>query len=169
VRPGRLVVLVGALVATGALYLKHLEVDDALFRGLGGERVPTIWQEVGKWGRPAVVLAAALLVALCFRPLTGAWDRGGSVVAVMLGVAALAGVLVAARAAGNDAAVVTAALASAGSPESGAAAGVGFWVAAGGCGVVTAGALWDLARAWRRRGPEGGRESVVEDHPAALE
>jgi hypothetical protein len=144
-RPARLGILVGTLVGTGALYLKHLAVDGAAFRSLGGGRIPTIWQELGKWGRPGAALLAASLVALAYRSHAGWWDRVGAIAAVALGGAAVAGGVLAMGVAGDDAALVAAALGQGGG---GASAGLGFWVVLGGGGIVTAGAVWDLVAAW---------------------
>ena len=172
-RPARLAVLVGTLVGTGALYLKHLAVDGAAFRSLGGERVPTIWQELGKWGRPAAALLAASLVALAFRSHNGWWDRAGAIVAVLLGGAAVAGGVLAMGVAGDDAALVAAALEqAAGSGGGGASAGFGFWVVLGGGGIVAAGALWDLVAAWwgaGRGASPGPAASAGEKDAAAFE
>jgi len=158
-RPGRLAVLVGTLVATGALYLRHLAVDAAAFRSLTGVSVPTIWQEVGKWGRPAAVLLAATVVASSFRPAAGQIDR---VVAV--------GAALAWQAAGDDAAIVAAALRGAGVADPGASAGGGFWPLVAGAGGAGVGALWDLITSCQGGGPAGPGEppSVGEEDAAAV-
>jgi hypothetical protein len=163
-RPGRLAVLLGTLVATGALYLKHLAVGDAAFRAVTGASVPTIWQELGGWGRPAAALLAAGLVAVSFRPGAGLLDRTGAVVALLLAAAAAAGGALAREAAGDDAAVVTAALGAAGAEGSHASAGPGFLILLVGTGVVAIGAFWDAAAAW-----QGGRPSIPESPPSVGE
>lgn len=160
-RPGRLILLVGTLAATGALYLPHLAVDATTFRLLTGERTPTIWQELGNWGRPAAVLLAAGLVAVAFRPGAGALDRWGGVVGGMLAAAALAGSVLARQQAAGDAALVSSALGQAVEGGAGASAGSGFWLLLAGVGAVVAGVVWDLADAWR--GGAGGGSVGEED------
>ena len=169
-RSGRLAVLVGTLVATGALYLKHLAVDGAAFRAVTGGSVPSIWQELGRWGRPAAALLAAGMVAASFRPGSGLPGRVGSVAGLLLAVGAVAGGLLAWQGAGDDAAVVAAALEQAVAGGPGAAAGLGFWVLVTGTGVVAVGALWDLVAAWRGEGKRspGGTPSVGEEDAAAV-
>ena len=76
-RPARLVVLAGLLVAAGGLYLRYLRVDGEAFAGLAGREAPTIWAEFGTPERIAAVAAVAVLVALAFRPHTGSWDLWG--------------------------------------------------------------------------------------------
>lgn len=164
-RPGRLAVLVGTLVATGALYLGHLMVDDAAFRAITGADVPSIWQELGQWGRPAAALLAAGLVAVAFRPSSGPADRLGGIAALLLAVGAAAGVVLAWQVAADDASVVSTALGAGGS---GASAGLGFWVLLAGAGGAAVGALWDLVAAGRAEGGVGGAPSVGEQNPAPL-
>lgn len=165
-RPGRLVVLVGTLVATGALYLKHLSVDAVTFRVLTGGGVPSIWQELGGWGRPAVALLAGGLVAFAFRPGAGALDRWGAIAGVLWATAAVAGGVLARQVAASDAAVVSTALGRAVEGGGGASAGAGFWLLIAGASVAAAGAGWDLAAAWRG----GSRaDSVGEEDPPAVE
>jgi hypothetical protein len=165
-RPGRLAVLVGTLVATGALYLKHLAVDATAFRALTGGAVPTIWQELGSWGRPAAALLAGGLVAVAFRPGSGLLDRWGGVAGGLLAGVALAGGVLARQAAAADASAVSAALGQAVEGGAGACAGVGFWLLLAGLAAVGAGVLWDLAGAWLGEGSGG---SVGEADPPAVE
>jgi hypothetical protein len=169
-RPGRLVMLVGALVATGALYLKHLAVGDTAFRAVTGGSVPTIWQELGEWGRPAATLLAAGLVVVSFRPGAGLLDRVGAVVALLLSAGAVAGGVLARQVAGDDAAVVAAALGPAGAGSPDAAAGPGFWLLLAGTAVVAVGAFWDGVAAWlgRRSAGPGAPPSVGEEDAAGL-
>lgn len=165
-RPGRLVVLVGTLVATGALYLKHLSVDPATFRALTGGAVPSIWQELGRWGRPAAALLAAGLVAFAFRPGTGALDRWGAAAGALLAAGGVAGGMLARQAAGADAAVVAAALDRAVEVGGSVSPGAGFWVLVAGAAVAVVGVGGDLAAAWRGRSPAG---SVGEEDPPAVQ
>jgi len=165
-RSGRLTVLVGTLAATGALYLKHLAVDAASFRLLTGEEVPSIWQELGSWGRPATALLAGGLVAVAFRPGSGAIDRWGGAVAGLLAAAAVAGSVLARQAAATDATVVSAALGRAVEGGGGASAGAGFWLLVAGAAATLAGVGWDLAGARRGGGPAG---SVGEGDTAAVQ
>jgi len=165
-RPGRLTVLVGTLVATGALYLKHLAVDATTFRLLTGEEAPTIWQELGSWGRPAAALLAGGLVAVAFRPGTGALDRWGGVVAGLLAAAAVAGSVLARQEAAGDAAVVSSALGQAVEGGAGASAGAGFWLLVAGAAATLVGVGWDLAAIRRGAGPAG---SVGEGDAAAVQ
>jgi len=169
-RPGRLAVLVGTLVATGALYLRHLAVDAAAFRSLTGVSVPTIWQELGKWGRPAAVLLAAALVASSFRPASGQIDRVAAVCAALLATGAVAAAALAWQAAATDAAIVAAALRGAGVADPGASAGRGFWPLVAGAGGAGVGALWDLITSCQGGGPAGPGEppSVGEEDAAAV-
>jgi len=169
-RPGRLTVLLGTLVATGALYLTHLAVGEVAFRAVTGAGVPTIWQELGGWGRPAAALLAAGLVAVSFRPGAGLLDGAGAVVALLLAAGAVAGGALAWQAAGDDAAVVAAALGAGGSEGPAASAGPGFWILLVGTGVVAVGAFWDAAAAWqgRRRGVLEAPPSVGEENAAAF-
>ncbi len=170
-RPGRLALLVGTLVATAALYLKHLAVDASVFGLLTGGSVPTIWQELGKWGRPAAALAAAALVALAFRPASGGLDRWGGLTAGLLAGGAAAGGVLARQGAATDAGVVSAALGRVAEEGGGASPGVGFWLLLGGVALVGAGVAWDLtaARWGRAQGGAGGPSSVGEENPAALQ
>jgi hypothetical protein len=164
-RPGRLAVLVGTLAATGALYLNHLDVDGAAFRVLTGGSVPSIWQELGKWGRPVAALLAAGLVAVAFRPGAGALDWWGSAVGVLLAGGAVAGGWLVRQAAAADAAVVSAALGEAAAGGPGASAGAGFWLLLAGTAVAAAGVLWDVVVAWRGR---ASAPSVGEQDPPAV-
>ena len=168
-RPGRLAVLVGTLVATGALYLQHLAVDDAALGALTGGSLPSIWGELGRWGRPGAVLAAAALVGLSFRPESGAFDRPGGVGTLLLAAGALAGGVLAWQVAGEDAATLTAALGQAGI-EGQASAGPGFWMLLAGTGGAVIGAVWDLiASRWNRgRTPTGEPPSVGEEDATAV-
>jgi hypothetical protein len=167
-RPGRLVVLVGTLVASGALYLQHLAVDGAAFRALSGGSVPTIWQELGRWGRPAAVLLAAALVALSFRPGSGPIDRFGAVGAVLVAAGAVAGGILGWQAAGDDAVAVAVALGQAGAGNRGASAGPGFWVLLSGTGGAAIGAIWDFLSSGRGRARPVGSPSVGEEDAAAV-
>ena len=169
-RPGRLVVLAGTLVASGALYLQHLAVDGTAFRALSGGSVPTIWQELGRWGRPAAVLLAAALVALSFRPGSGPIDRLGAAGAVLVAAGAVAGGVLGWQAAGDDAAVVAVALGQAGVGNRGASAGPGFWLLLSGTGGAAIGAIWDLlsSRQGGGRAHPGGSPSVGEEDAAAV-
>lgn len=170
-RPGRLALLVGILLASAALYLKHLAVDAAAFGVLGGGSVPTIWQELGRWGRPAAVLLIAALVALAFRPVSGLLDRGGGLAAGLLAAGAVAGGVLARQAAAADAAVVSAALTRLVHQGGSASAGFGFWLLLGGTALAGVGVAWDLA-AIRQGGSERGASrpsSGGEDDPAALQ
>lgn len=162
-RPGRLAVLVGTLLAAGALYLRHLVVDGAAFSAATGNGVPSIWQELGKWGRPTAAVLAAALVATSFRPNEGLLDRVGAAAAVLLAAAGAAGALAARQAAADDAAVLSAALGS--TPAS---AGVGYWVLLAGAVGAAAGAVWDLAAAWGI-GPARRAASVGEEDAAAVQ
>ena len=168
-RPGRLAVLVGTLVATAALYLQHLAVDGAAFRALTGGSIPSIWQELGRWGRPGAVLAAAALVGLSFRPESAAFDRAGGIGVVLLAAGALAGGVLAWQAAGEDAATVTAALGQTGIGGR-ASAGPGFWMLLAGTGGSVIGAVWDLVASRRRAGRArpGEPPSVGEEDAAAV-
>jgi hypothetical protein len=168
-RPGRLVVLVGTLVASGALYLQHLAVDGPAFRALSGGSVPTIWQELGRWGRPAAVLLAAALVALSFRPGSGPIDQFGAVGAVLVAAGAVAGGVLGWQAAGDDAAVVAAALGQAGAGNGGASAGPGFWLLLSGTSGAAIGAIWDFLSSRRSGGRAHpvGPSSVGEEDAAA--
>ena len=154
-RPGRLIVLIGTLVATGALYLTQLAVDAAAFRLLTGEGAPTIWQELGSWGRPAAALLAGGLVAAAFRPGSGALDQWGGGAAGLLAGAALAGSVLARQAAAADAAAVSAALGQVVEGGGSASAGAGFWLLIAGSVATLAGAGWDLAAARRGAGSAG--------------
>lgn len=170
-RPGRLILLVGTLLAAAALYLKHLAVDPATFALLTGGSVPTIWQELGRWGRPVAALLAAGLVAVAFRPGAGGLDRWGGVAGVLPIAGAIAGCVLTRQAAAGDAEVVSAALGQAVTGAGGAGVGAGFWVLIGGAGLAGAGLVWDLAAAWRGEAGDGGGgpASVGEQDPAALE
>jgi len=159
-------VLVGTLAATGALYLKHLVVDAAGFRLLTGSGVPTIWQELGRWGRPAAALLAAGLVAAAFRPGSGRLDRWGGIVAGLLAGGAVAGTVLAWQGASADAAVVSAALGQAMGASGGASAGPGFWLLGAGSVAAAAGVVWDLAGALRAGAAAG---SVGEQDAPAVQ
>jgi hypothetical protein len=164
-RPGRLATLAGILVATGALYFPHLAVDSSSFRLLTGGSLPSIWQEVGAGARPPAVLVAAALVALAFRPDSGAFDRWGGVTAVVFAGGAVAACVLAREAAAADAAVVSAALLGVQEGGGGAAAGTGYWLLIGGTAAAAAGAIWDLVGVRRRASPAG---SVGEEDAAAV-
>jgi len=170
-RPGRLALLVGILLATAALYLRHLAVDATAFGLLGGGSVPTIWQELGRWGRPAAALLIAALVALAFRPVSGPLDRWGGVAAGLLAAGAVAGGVLARQAAAADAAVVSAALGRVAEQGGSAAAGGGFWLLLGGAGLAAAGVAWDLAAVRHSRSERAVARpsSVGEEDPAALQ
>lgn len=169
-RPGRLATLIGTLAATAALYLPHLAVDEAGFRAATGSPLPSIWAELGGWGRPAAALLAAALVAAAFRPVVGRGDAWGGLAAAVLAAGGVAGGWLARTAAVADASAVAAALGEAGSTGR-AMPGPGFWVLLAGAALAAGGALWDLVAALRTRAERGDKErsSVGEHDPAALQ
>jgi hypothetical protein len=160
-RPARLVVLAGLLVAAGGLYLGYLQVDGAAFEALAGRDTPTIWAEFGTPERIVAVGVVAALVALAFRPHAGSWDLWGGAGAQVLALALVAGAVVIRATAVSDAAAVAELLP--------AAPGIGFLVVLTGAAVTLGGAGWDLFAAWRGEQSRGVQSARTTLPPASDE